>query len=238
MYHMPLQIAKLEGMLPVLKDQGDKTDETSGVTSSDTKSSEQRAAEALLKAKEQLSLLFGLLDQALGASESIREEAAVASTSEALHKVLHRLTPTGDEAAGGLGEEDRVLLESLVEGWEGSRLLRLMLSLQPKERKQVVDSVQRVANDLLGQAVDVEALLSGLDNLAVPSGKSTKLPLPSMVSPLAPLSADVFGFKPVPEEILERIARGVGRLEVQLRALEELSLNEGDSQALSGEALF
>ena len=68
------QVAKLEGLF--LKEKESEAEEKEGDGSSsnvvpNVKSPEQQAAEALLKAKEQLSQLLDLLGQALGASEAV-----------------------------------------------------------------------------------------------------------------------------------------------------------------------
>ena len=88
----------------------------------------------------------------------------------------------------------------------------------------------QVAVDLNGQGVDLEALHSKPEyrgphvNSASPSGSAS-----------APLPGDVLGFRPVADALLERLARGVGRLEEELGKLREIA-GKREKKQVAGEA--
>ena len=217
------QVSEVQGLFkqenPDEAAAGDKAADGADAAAPTTMSTSRLAGEILLQAKEQLDSLLSQLELAFGVSGAMREEEALVSTTQELQEVLRR----DSGAAAEVGEDGQVELVKLLEGWEGSRLLRLVLSLEPAERKQIADAVQRVAIDLVGQGVDMEAMSSNADYRGPHAGASSATGKTAARSSLAPLPKDVFGFRPVPEDVLERLARGVGKLEGQLGKLQELA---------------
>ena len=101
----------------------------------------QAAISALKGAREQLDALLLLVEELLGTSGVLQEEADLAATSRGVQELL--LNQRGD-----LGAEEKqaaaAALAAAIDGWEGARLLRLVLALQPSQRKQLLEAVQQV----------------------------------------------------------------------------------------------
>ncbi len=89
----------------------------------------------------------------LGVSDTLEEEKKLDAASKGLKKLLKQISggPAPNTGAGGQrpeGQDNEAQVEALLSGWEGRRLLRLVVSLSQEERKLVVGMVQRVGGPL------------------------------------------------------------------------------------------
>ena len=87
----------------------------------------------------------------------------------------------------------------------------------------------QVSIDLNSQGVDMDALSTSTDY----RGPHTTIASPAATS-ASSLPTDVLGFRPVGEELLERLARGVGRLEEHMHALSRLAAGGREDKAKRG----
>lgn len=100
--------------------------------------------------KAQLSAVTAAVEGVLAVSDALRREAELQAAAAALGPALAADSGSGGGGgAGGEGEgeggEAGKGVSGLLQGWEGRRLLQLVLALPPPQRKQLVDSQQRVS---------------------------------------------------------------------------------------------
>jgi hypothetical protein len=110
--------------------------------------------------------MFNSLQQILGASDTLREEQSLFDTRLELMRCLGKVSDATDAAGSSdLGSSASSSSNAVVderssanketvnpadavvrvlEGWEGTRLLKLVISLQPEARRKVLALVQRV----------------------------------------------------------------------------------------------
>ncbi|GAX83368.1 hypothetical protein CEUSTIGMA_g10793.t1 [Chlamydomonas eustigma] len=206
---------------------------SSSSSSSDPPESTPPSLHSLSSSISQLQLIsdeiFGSLQQILGASDALKEEQMLHDTRLELMHILDKVpeTPGSDQGSvvsssyAGEGESNAGIeavrpvyaVAQVLEAWEGPRLLKLVLSLQPGARRKVLHLVQRAAIDLNSQGVDLEALYSNEHYRGPQVNSDDAYTSRGVKKAEPPIPGDVFGYRPVREDLLEKMARSLGTLE-------------------------
>lgn len=156
------------------------------------------------------------------------DESSFLSLEQKLVKASDALSKELSEA-----EPSHEVLSAIVEGWQGEQLLRLVLSIPFDHRKQLLDVLQPLSSALVNNGVDIVTLKNSevyLPPVSSPSSVDKAAHALGSSNVLIPHAKDVFGFLPVPEQLMSEIVEALSELEQHTSALEEIASSKSEEE--------
>ncbi|KAG1656822.1 hypothetical protein FOA52_008456 [Chlamydomonas sp. UWO 241] len=163
--------------------------------------------------RDAVARLMEAAGKLLGASDVLAEEAALASASAALRRLLPIRFDAGTD---GDVDVDASALSAVLNGWAGHRLLRLVLALAPPQRAALLSAHPPSSIKLTALGTDIGALTSRSDyrgpaSHAVPD--SPEASVSDVSSSGSQSTVDVLGHRPVSDANAEAVAAALSALE-------------------------